>query len=141
MPVNAVMLVRIKNKVDDELLAKVRIEFLKKFDMEDDDFFAGGPLITLENEDRLMPVKDDASTWINVNFALRYFGEYYKKGNFEFFDICADWLENVFHHCEIWYGSDVNDASITRLDTIQRKKLLDEYRRINPQDIFTRRFR
>ncbi len=141
MPINAIMLVRVKNIINAALLEKVRSEFQKKFEMDDSDFYPEGCFVQLSKDDTLIPVKDDTSTWINVNFVLRYFGEDYQKGNFELFDICAEWIENNISGCEIWYGSDENYVSITKLDPQRRKNLLDEYRKMNPQDLFTRRFR
>jgi len=68
-----------------------------------------------------------ASWGVNVNLCYSYFGRDYKRGDIVFFIKCAEWLENRFPNCEVWYGHDIDDENISRFGIVERKELLEYY--------------
>jgi hypothetical protein len=109
-------------------LISLRNEFLQATSLTDDDFYVGGPLIVVpEDERKYMPVKDTVSCWLAVNLWRSYFGQGYKRGNPELFVQIAEWLEKRLEGTEIFYGHDVDDENVALFDHTTRQQLLALY--------------
>ena len=125
MPTSARMLVRLRTQPDDTFLQQLRKEFMREMNLSGEDFYSGGPFVTVSREDtKRMPVIDDRSTWLDVNMWSTYFGAGYLRGDGEFFIKCGAWLERQIPGCEVYYGHDLDDENITRFDQAARDELL-----------------
>lgn len=123
------MLVRLNSQPKLDSLQATRLKFMKDLDLDVDDFYVEGPLVIIEQEDNeLMPVKDSQSIWLNVNLWKSYYGPGYKRGDINLFIRCAEWLEQHFDHCQVYYGHDVNDENVELFSKAMRECLLTQHR-------------
>ncbi len=122
------MYVRLDKLPPAQELQSLRDEFMQAMTLTLEDFYHTGPLIVVQEDDRVyMPVKDESSAWLNVNLWRSYFGPGYKRGHPELFVKAAEWLEQRLPAAEAYYGHDVDDENVSRFDGPAREELLDLY--------------
>jgi hypothetical protein len=126
MPTGAVLLVRMQRSLSESELGRLREQFLAENRLSEDDFYPGGPLIIIRDENEgPMPIRDGRSLWINTNILRSYFGPGYTRGDVELITRCAAWLESHVPGGEVWYGHDVDDDNLRPFGPAERRALLD----------------
>jgi hypothetical protein len=129
MPTEVKMLVRLKQRPEELSLPALRHEFMRAMSLNEEDFRSGGPLELLgEKEREFMPVKDNASVWLNVNLWRAYYGIGYERGDLTLFIRCTEWLEQRLPQSQVYYGHDVDDENITLFDKNARDNLMEHFR-------------
>lgn len=106
MAVDAVMFVRTSAEVSDNSLKVAAWDmcaYLGAGSFRDehplykiDRWFQGGSAITPR----------PTETFIRVGLLRRYYGPGYERGDLRFLIALAEWLEQRFEPCEVWYGGD-----------------------------------
>ena len=128
MPVAAVMYVYIEEYCPDSVIAELAAELMRKFDLNNEDFYRGGPLVYMPREDYdLAHVVGESGFLLNVNILGPYYGVGYERGDLPLFVGIAEWLEQKLRGCRVFYGEDSSGEGYP-FDEPLRAALL-EYRR------------
>jgi hypothetical protein len=128
MPTGAVLLVRSKVLLSEPALESARQQICSALKLSAEDFYLSGPLQHVANANEgPIPVHENAGFWYNLNIWRSYYGPGYERGDLPLFVKCAEWLEERFPDCEIWYGHDVNDENLKVFDSKARTELMSYY--------------
>ena len=107
MPTSAVMFVYMEEYQSDSLMAELGTELMRKFELTNEDFHRGGPLLYLPREDYdLAQMEGKLGFLLNVNIATEYYGVGYERGHLPLLVSIAEWLEQRLPGCRVLYGED-----------------------------------
>ena len=110
MPLAAVIYVYIEEYRPDSLIAELGVELMRQFDLTDEDFHRGGPLVYLPREDYdLAHIVGQPGFLLDANIRGPYYGVGYERGNLRLFVGIAEWLEKSLPGCRVYYGHDSDD--------------------------------
>lgn len=123
MGLNAILLVAVSDPPTS--LVSIRENFLNQFFLTIDDFYSEGPFILISNNYLDIDFKNAAKKYIySVNFIVSYSWIGGSKVEINFFVQCANWIEENFFACDIYYGNDCSDTSFVVFDKISRENFL-----------------
>ena len=102
---------------------------MTRFRLNLEDFYPGGPLITLDKLDSggTFLEKGAEREWLTLNCLASYYGRGYERGDIEYFCAAAEWLEHIIPGAEVWYGHDCDDENIMPFDVVARNNLLEYF--------------
>ncbi len=107
MPLAAVMYVYITEYHADGVMAELGVDLMRQFDLNDEDFHSGGPLLYLPREDYdLAHVVGEPGFLLKLNTCEEYYGVGYERGHLPLFVGIAEWLEQKLPGCRVFYGED-----------------------------------
>lgn len=133
MPTGVVMLAYIEDYIKDELLISLGVEMMKHFELSEEDFYWGSPLVYLPREDYdLAHMEGKPGFLLDVNLYRSYYGIGYERGYLPLFIQIAEWLEQKLPGCRVLYGHDVNGEGFP-FDAAVRVKLLNYYNKVGSQ--------
>ena len=107
MPTGVVVLVYVEEYVKGDMLLSLGSELIKEFDLSEEDFPCGGPLVYLPREDYDLAHKEgEPGFLLDLNLSRSYYGVGYERGDLPLFIGIAEWLERELPGCEVLYGHD-----------------------------------
>ena len=137
MPVSAVIYVYIEEYRPDSLVAELGVELMRQFDLTEDDFPCGGPLLYLPREDYdLAGIVGSPGFLIDVNLYRDYYYAGYERGDLPLFVEIAEWLEQKLPGCRVFYGAD-STGEVILFDAPVREILTDYYNAVG--DVYFRK--
>ena len=130
MPLATVMMVYMKDYLDEELLSSLRKNLLSESNLSEDEFYSKGPLIYLPHEDYdLAHMVGDPGYLLSLNSYLPYYNVGYERGDLPEFVAVAEWLEQQIAGCRVLYGED-SSGECFPFDTQIREELMSYYKQV-----------
>ena len=132
------MYVYIEEYHADSVIAELGLELMQAFDLTDEDFPGGGPLLYLPREDYdLAHVEGEPGFLLDVNLYRNYYYVGYERGDLPLFVGIADWLEQKLPSCRVFYGAD-STGQVISFDAPVRTALMTYHNAVG-WDIYFRK--
>jgi len=126
MPTGAVLLVRLDQALPESELDRCREALVRDLEIASDDFRAGGPLLSCEEEEALLPDASAPGGWLDVNLWQAFYSPACRRGDIVLMVAVAEWIEHAVPGAEVWYGAR-RDYAVTPFTPARRAELLADY--------------